>query len=139
MKSCSNIRIGHANNSYYNAENDSNEECAEVRTSIVTLVAVLSADCIEEQADVVFESTPLYAAVFNWIYDDCSNCSREFCPEEDSDEEEDEEDEDDDTPVINSNGIYTVDTVVDDPITGKRKHLPFTVFGYYSEIIEKEF
>ena len=24
-----------------------------------------------------------------------------------------------------------------DPITGKRKHLPFTVFGYYSEIIEK--
>ena len=25
--------------------------------------------CIEEQADVVFESTPLYAAVFNWIYD----------------------------------------------------------------------
>lgn len=41
------------------------------------------------------------------------------------------------TPVINSNGIYTVDTVVDDPITGKRKHLPFTVFGYYSEIIEK--
>lgn len=25
--------------------------------------------CIEEQAEVVFESTPLYAAVFNWIYD----------------------------------------------------------------------
>ena len=25
--------------------------------------------CIEETAEVVFESTPLYAAVFNWIYD----------------------------------------------------------------------
>lgn len=40
------------------------------------------------------------------------------------------------TPVINANRKYTVDTVVDDPITGKRKHLPFTVFGRYSEIIE---
>lgn len=28
---------------------------------------------------------------------DCSNCSREFCPEDDSEEEEDEEDEDDDS------------------------------------------
>lgn len=28
---------------------------------------------------------------------DCSNCSREFCPDDDSEEEEDEEDEDDDS------------------------------------------
>lgn len=43
------------------------------------------------------------------------------------------------TPVINANGIYTVDTVVDDQVTGKRKHLPFTVFGSYGEIIERNY
>lgn len=42
-------------------------------------------------------------------------------------------------PMINSRGIYTVDTVVDDQITGKRKHLAFTLFGSYGDIVAKTF
>ena len=43
------------------------------------------------------------------------------------------------TPVINASGIYTIDTVVDDYITGRRKHLSFTLFGAYGEIIKSNF
>lgn len=40
------------------------------------------------------------------------------------------------SPVINSNGIYTVYTVVDDQTTSKRRHVSFKLFGRYSEIVK---
>ena len=42
-------------------------------------------------------------------------------------------------PVINTNGVYTVDTVVNDRDAEKRLHLSFTVFGSYGEIIKEMF
>lgn len=42
-------------------------------------------------------------------------------------------------PVINTNSVYTVDTVVNDRDTEKRLHLSFTVFGSYGEIIKETF
>ena len=43
------------------------------------------------------------------------------------------------TPMINSKGIYTVDTVVDDLYAGKRKHLAFTLFGSYGDMVANAF
>ena len=42
-------------------------------------------------------------------------------------------------PVINTNSVYTVDTVVNDRDAEKRLHLSFTVFGSYGEIIKEMF
>ena len=41
------------------------------------------------------------------------------------------------TPVLNSNSVYTVDTVVNNSDADKRLHLSFTVFGSYGEVIEE--
>lgn len=43
------------------------------------------------------------------------------------------------TPVLNSNSVYNVDTVVDDSDADKRLHLSFTVFGSYGEVIDETY